>query len=132
MIRSYPTLITSISVTSPVKVFSGTTDGGAVTLSGGGAISNGQQQAITTIALCNTGSPTINDETVNSVTVNIYLVKYGLSYGPQNLIVSSLVIPAGETVFFSEERIVLDAGDEMWVGTSTAALLAVTVSSLPV
>jgi hypothetical protein len=132
MIRSYPTLITSISVTSPVKVFSGTTDGGAVTLGGGGAISNGQQQAITTIALCNTGSPTINDETVNSVTVNIYLVKYGLSYGPQNLIVSSLVIPAGETVFFSEERIVLDAGDEMWVGTSTAALLAVTVSSLPV
>jgi hypothetical protein len=132
MIRSYPTLITSISVTSPVKVFSGTTDGGAVTLGGGGAISNGQQQAITTVALCNAGSPTINDETVNSVTVNIYLVKYGLSYGPQNLIVSNLVIPAGETVFFSEERIVLDAGDEMWVGTSAAALLAVTVSSLPV
>ena len=129
MIRSYPTLL---PLTTPVKVFSGTTTGGDVTLDGGGRIANGQQQAITTVALCNTGAPTINNETVNSVTININLVKYGLSRGTNNRIVSQLVVPAGETVFFSEERIVLSEGDELWVEASAADLLAVTVSSLPV
>jgi hypothetical protein len=129
MIRSHSTLIPA---TTNTKVFSGTTDGGAVTLNGAGLISNGQQQAITTVALCNVGTPTINDETVNSVTININLVKYGLTPATHNRVVSSLVIPAGETVFFSEERIVLAEGDEMWIEASTGPLLAVTVSSLPV
>jgi hypothetical protein len=43
-------------------------------------------------------------------------------------LLASLVVPAGETVFFSEERIVLDSGDEIWVGTSAASRLSVTVS----
>jgi hypothetical protein len=128
MIRSHSTLIPA---TTNTKVFSGTTTGGDV-IAPGGIMSNGQQQAITTVALCNVGTPTTNDETVNSVTVNINLVKYGLSPGPQNRIVSQLVVPAGETVFFSEERIVLAEGDEMWVEASAGSLLAVTVSSLPV
>ena len=46
--------------------------------------------------------------------------------------VSSLVVPAGETVFFSEERIVLASGDAIWIGTSAAARLAATVSVLAV
>jgi hypothetical protein len=66
------------------------------------------------------------------VIVNIYLVKNGQSYSPGNLIVSNLTVPAGETVFFSEERIVLDAGDQIWVGTSAAERLSVTISTLPV
>jgi hypothetical protein len=41
-------------------------------------------------------------------------------------------VPAGETVFFNDERIILDSCDEIYVGTSAANLLAVTVSSLPV
>jgi hypothetical protein len=48
------------------------------------------------------------------------------------LFVSNLTVPAGETVFFADERFVLDGGDEVWVGTSSAAKLAVTISSLPV
>lgn len=127
MITSYATLIPSTTVTVPTKVFTSSSTGAAI----GGAVT-GQVNAITTMALCNTGAPTINDETVNTVVVNIYLVKSGLSYGSNNLIVSNLTIPAGETVFFSEERIVLDAGDEIWIGTSAASLLAVTVSTLPV
>jgi hypothetical protein len=121
------TLVTATSVTVPDLVFTSSTTGAPI----GGAVI-GQTNAITTIALCNTGAPTLTDETVNSVTVNIHFARAGVGYQTYNRVVSSLVVPAGETVFFSEERFVLNAGDEIYVGTSTASLLAVTVSSLPV
>jgi hypothetical protein len=116
------TLSTSTSVTVPVRVFKSTNTG----QTGG----TGIQSAITTIMLCNTAAITLTDETANSVSVNIYLVKSGQSYSATNQVVSNLIVPAGETVFFSEERIVLDSNDEIWVGTTTANVLAVTVSSL--
>jgi hypothetical protein len=133
MIRNYEnpegtlSLIDSTSVTVPVRVFTSSTTGGPIA---GGVI--GRENAVTTIALCNTLAPDATDETVNSVTVNIYVVRSGLSYGAGNLVVSSLVVPAGETVFFSEERMVLASGDQIWVGTSAASRLAVTVSVLAV
>ena len=125
MIKS--TLVTATSVTVPDLVFTSSTTGAPIA----GAVT-GQVNAITTIALCNVAAPTLTDETVNSVTVNIYFVKSGESYSTANLVVSSLTVPAGETVFFSEERFVLDGGDKIYVGTSSASKIAVTVSSLPV
>lgn len=119
--------ITATLVTSPEVVFTATTTGAAI----GGAVT-GQISAITTMILCNTGAPTISDETVNTVSVNIYLVKNTDVPGADNLIVSNLTIPAGETVFFSDEKIILDGGDMIQVGTSAASLVTVTVSSLPV
>ena len=133
MIRNYEnpegtlSLIYSTSVTVPVKVFTSSTTGGPIA---GGVV--GRENAVTTIALCNTLAPDAADETVNSVTVNIYVVRSGLSYGAGNLVVSSLVVPAGETVFLSEERMVLASGDQIWIGTSAASRLAVTVSVLAV
>ena len=133
MIRNYETpegtlsLIDSTNVTTPVKVFTSSTTGGPT---GGGVV--GRENAVTTIVLCNTATPDPANETADSVTVSIYVVRSGLSYGPANLVVSSLVVPAGETVFFSEERMVLASGDQIWVGTSSAAKLAVTVSVLAV
>jgi hypothetical protein len=121
------TLVTSTSITVPSKVFTSTTTGAPV---GGSVV--GQTSAVTTMILCNTAAPSASDETTNAVSVNVYLVKSGGSYGTNNLVISSLTVPAGETVFFSEERIVLDAGDEIWIGTSTGSVLAVTVSTLPV
>jgi hypothetical protein len=133
MIRNYEnpentiSLIDSTSITVPVKVFTSSTTGGPL---GGSVI--GQTTAVTTIAFCNTAAPSAADETTNSVIVNIYLVRSGKSFVPGNLIVSSLTVPAGETVFFNDERIILNSADEIWVGTSAAARLAVTVSALPV
>jgi hypothetical protein len=133
MIRNYEnpegtlSLVDSTNVTIPVKVFTSSTTGGPI---GGGV--TGQQNAITTIALCNTASPTASDETADSVNVSIYVVRSGLSYGAGNRIVSELVVPAGETVFFSEERMVLASGDAIWIGTSAAAKIAATVSVLAV
>jgi hypothetical protein len=91
-----------------------------------------QRNAITTTALCNTGTPNLSDETVNSVTVNIYVVKKGRTAAAGNKVVSSLVVPAGETVFFSEERMVLDGGDMIFIEVDVSSLLAVSVSTLPV
>jgi hypothetical protein len=133
MIRNYEnpegtlSLIDSTNVTIPVKVFTSSTTGGPIA----GAVT-GRENAVTTIALCNTAAPDPADEATNSVTVNIYVVRSGLSYAAGNLVVSNLVIPAGETVFFSEERMVLASGDQIWIGTSAAARLAATVSVLAV
>lgn len=133
MIRNYEPsegtieLIDSIAVDEPVKVFTSSTTGGPVA----GSVT-GRVNAITTIAFCNTATPDSADETVNSVDVNIYLVRSGKTPTEGNLIVSNLTIPAGETVFFAEERIVLESGDQIWVGTSSASKLSVTVSALAV
>ena len=127
MIKS--SIVTGSTITNPTLVFTSSTTGAPVS---GGV--TGQTNAITTIILCNTGTPTLTDETVNSANVNIYLVSPSKSgtVGTGTLVVSNLTVPAGETVFFSEERIVLDAGDQVWVGSNAANLITVTVSSLPV
>ena len=100
--------------------------------------------AVTTIILCNTGTPSLTDESSNSIDVNIYLVSPSsggdnASTGTGSLVVSKLTIPAGETVFFSEERIVLSDGDLVRVGYqmsngagAVSNLLTVTVSTLAV
>lgn len=146
MIRNYETpegtisLIDSTAKDDPVLVFTSSTTGGPIS----GSVT-GRTNAVTTIALCNTAAPLSTDETENAVDINIYIVRTrnGVIYsgGPVagNLIVSSLTIPAGETVFFSEERMVLEAGDEIWVGTSDtktggsgAGRLSISVSALAV
>jgi hypothetical protein len=133
MIRNYEnpegtlSLIDSTSVAVPVRVFTSSTTGAPIA-----GIVTGRENAVTTIALCNTAAPDPADETINSVTANIYVVRNGLSYAAGNLVVSNLAIPAGETVFFSEERMVLASGDQIWIGTSAAARLAATVSVLAV
>jgi hypothetical protein len=121
-------IVTGTTATSPTLIYTSSGD-----------------NAITTIALCNTGAPDLTDETVNSIDVNVYLVAPGGTYADNrtinvgSLIVSKLTVPAGETVFLSEERIVLSDTDYVAVGYSPSAgaatvssLLTVTVSTLSV
>jgi hypothetical protein len=90
--------------------------------------------AITTIIICNTGTPDLSDETVNSSTLTLNLT----SSAPNNVstdantIVKNLIVPAGETVFLSEERVILDNGNQLRATASSANLLSITVSTLPV
>jgi hypothetical protein len=120
-------LVTSTSTAVPELVYTSTNNGDTVA---SGATE--QENAITTMVLCNTGTPNITDESVNSVSVSVHLVKKGQAYGADNKIVSELIVPAGESVFFSDEKIILEGGDEIYVGTSSASLLSVTVSSFKV
>ena len=121
------TLSTSTDITVPVKVFTSSTTGAPI----GGSVT-GQRNAITTMSFCNTGTVDITDESVNTCLVSVHIVASGDSPDAANTVVSRLTVPAGETVFFSDEKFVLDSGDEVWVATSTGSLVAVTISTLPV
>lgn len=67
--------------------------------------------AVTTIIICNTGAVDLTDETRNASSLSLYLVPSTGTAGDTSAIVKNLVVPAGETVFFSEERVVLGNGD---------------------
>lgn len=119
--------ITTSTIASPTRIYTSSQNGGVI---GGGNL--GQTTAVTTIMLCNTGTPDASDESVDLANINIYIVKNTESASVNNIVVNNLPVPAGETVFFSEERIILDSGDSIWVGADAANLITVTVSSLPV
>jgi len=125
MIKS--TLISTGTLVAPQKIFTASTTGESVA---GQVLA--QMSAITTIIFCNINDSNINDETDESALINIHLVKSGEVFSDSNKIVSKLLIPAGETVFFNDERIILDGGDEIWVGSNNPNSVSVTVSSLPV
>lgn len=108
------TTITTGNITVPVRSFTATDTG----LLGG----TGQQTAITTIALCNIETPDLTDETVNTCDINIHVVKNGSTATRLNLLVSNLTVPAGETLFFSDERIILDSNDAVWIGATSGSV----------
>jgi hypothetical protein len=128
----YSTRITN--ATTDTIVYTSSTTGAAV-----GGLIESADTAITNIILCNTGTPDSTDENVNTVSVTIYLLNADVSLTPSvsNTIVSNLIVPAGETIFFSDERIVLRGtsvnargSDKVVVRASAANLITVTVSAL--
>jgi hypothetical protein len=118
---------TRLTTTGDTLVFTISSTGAPI----GGAVT-GQTNAITTIAICNTGAPNLTDETVNSANLTINLVKSGQVSSDTNTVVSNLTVPAGETVFFNDERIVLDSGDQIRATSTASNLLSITVSALAV
>lgn len=116
-----------LTTTGDSLLFTSTNTGAPV----GGAVVE-QVNAITMIAVCNTGTPNLTDETVNSCTLTINLVPKGQVSSDTNTIIKNLIIPAGETMFLSEERIILDNGDQIRATASSSNLISVTVSFLQV
>jgi hypothetical protein len=88
--------------------------------------------AITTIIACNTGTPDLTDETVDQVSLTLFFVPNGSSAGDSTTVVSNLIIPAGETVFFSDEKVILSDSDAIVAQADAGNLLTITVSVLPV
>lgn len=80
-------------------------------------------RAITTVIVCNTG--------VSDRTLSLYAVASGNSAGSSTMIVNTLTIPAGETVSFDQEKLVLTTGDSLVAYASDTGLTA-TVSILAV
>ena len=124
---------TRLTTTANITVFTATQDG----ISGPNAVTNpGQPRAITTMILCNTGAPNATDEAINTCSVTIHIKDSATVASSSNMVVSNLTIPAGETVFFSDEKIILEGNagnaDEVTVQASDANLITVTVSSLAV
>jgi hypothetical protein len=80
-------------------------------------------RAITTIIVCNT--------TGVDKTLTLYAVASGNSAGASTMIVNALTVPAGDTVSFDQEKVVLSTGDII-VAAADATGLTATVSTLPV
>lgn len=123
---------TRLTTSGDTLVFTSTTTGAPL----GGAVV-AQDNAITNIIVCNTGTPNLTDETVNSCTFTLNLCVAGAGSSDTNTVVKTLIVPAGETVFFSDERIVLRGAigygtDSIRATASVGNLLSVTVSALPV
>jgi hypothetical protein len=79
--------------------------------------------AITTVIICNTGG--------TDRTLTLHAVPNGGSVSTVNMIVNALTVPAGDTVSFDQEKMVLSNGDSLVaVGSDTG--LSATVSTLPV
>lgn len=118
---------TRLTTTGDTLVYTSSTTGAAI---GGGV--TGQTNAVTSIIVCNTGTPNLTDETINSANITLNLVLSGGVSNDTNTVVKNLTVPAGETVFFSDERIVLNPGDQIRATATAANLISITVSSLQV
>jgi hypothetical protein len=84
-------------------------------------------RAITTIIVCNT--------TGGDLPLTIHAVENNAgsagTISESTIIVSSLNVPAGDTVSFDQEKMVLTTGDDVWA-VSTGTGLSATVSTLAV
>jgi hypothetical protein len=87
---------------------------------------------IATMIFCNTETPDINDEDAGATFLDLHLVKNGGTATLVNKIVSALRIPAGETVFFDSERVVLENGDSVVALTTSPAVLSCTISTVDI
>ena len=94
------------------------------------------QSAITTMIFCNVLTPDtsapIND-TTNETFIDVYIVKSGQAASDLvNAVVKNLRVPAGETVFFDTERLVLSSGDTIQAKALDSNAVVATISVLPV
>lgn len=81
------------------------------------------ERAITTVIVCNT--------TGGDLPLTLYAVANGGSAGAGTMIVNALNVPAGDTVSFDQEKMVLSTGDTL-VAVSSGTGLTATVSTLAV
>lgn len=97
-------------------------------------ISSGNN-AITTVIVCNTAAYDSANPTSELTNLYLYAVPAGGNPSSPNTnttIVNGLPIPAGETVTFDQEKMVLSNGDMLVAKSDSPANLVVTVSTLPV
>jgi len=92
---------------------------------------------IATIIFCNTANPDPYNEDNNMVYLDVHLVKNGggvVNATKTNQIVKALPLPAGETVFFDTERIVLQNTDQViaFVQSGNAEFVSCTISSVDI
>lgn len=90
--------------------------------------------AITTVIVCNTAVFDELNPTSGQTNLYLYAVPSGKTAGvnAETTIVNGLPIPAGETVTFDQEKMVLANGDSIVAKSDSPANLVATVSTLPV
>lgn len=88
--------------------------------------------AVTTVMVCNKAVYDENDPTLGLTYLTLHLVASGDGITDTNMIVNRLPVPAGETVTFDTEKIVLENGDRVVASSQSPYNLVATVSTLEV
>jgi hypothetical protein len=88
--------------------------------------------AVTCIWVCNTATYDPLNPATGLTYLDLHFVKTGEGITTTNLIVNQLPVPAGETVTFDTEKIILDSGDRVIASSAAPANLVATVSTLGV
>ena len=83
-----------------------------------------QEHAVTCMIFCNTSE--------NPVTLNLYAAPTTVSIGIENQLIKDLEIPAGETLTFDSEKLILSTGDRVFAVASASNRLTASVSSMRV
>jgi hypothetical protein len=83
-----------------------------------------QEHAVTCMIFCNTSA--------DSVTLNLYAATTTATIGIENQLVKDLEIPAGETLTFDSEKLILSTGDRVFAVASASNRLTASVSSMRV
>jgi hypothetical protein len=92
-----------------------------------------QETAVTCIWVCNTNTYDPNNPTVGQTTLNLHFVKSTDAVAlTKNKIVNTLTVPAGETVTFDTEKIILEAGDKVIANAASGSILVATISTITV
>jgi hypothetical protein len=86
--------------------------------------------AVTTIMICNKIPFDPLDPAADQTYLYLHIVANGDGVTDTNLVVNKLLVPAGETVTFDTEKIVLANGDRIVANTELPANLVATVSTL--
>lgn len=92
---------------------------------------------VATMIFCNTRNPDPFNEDNNMAYLDLHLVKGGggvLNATTTNQIIKALAVPAGETVFFDTERIVLQNNDQViaFVQSGNAEFISATISTVDI
>lgn len=91
--------------------------------------------AITTLIICNTATFNPVSPAENQTYLYLYVVPNGgtaASPPLSSIIVNKLVIPAGESVLFDREKMVLSNGDMIVAKSDVPENLVITISTLAV
>lgn len=88
--------------------------------------------AITTIMVCNVWTPNPADPAEGQTSFDMHFVKSGDPRSNTNMVIKSLVLPAGETFTFDSEKVILETGDKVVLVGITPANLSATLSYLEV
>lgn len=92
----------------------------------------GQSWAVTTILFCNTALPEEIYTDGADTFLDLHFCKSGVAAGPENQVLNSVPVPAGETFSFDTEKIILEAGDIVKAATTSPTNLTATVSYIEV
>ena len=87
--------------------------------------------AVVSMIVCNKIAFDSGNPTANQTNLYLYAVPNGATLSDIHLIINGVPVPAGETITFDQEKLVMATGDRIIARSDVPANLVATVSYLP-